>query len=826
MRHLIWFHASAVFFVFLAVASSSALASETQQWGVWETSLEGPSTGNPFVDVALSATFHCRDQQITTAGFYDGDGVYKIRFSPPTQGQWSYATQSNIAKLNDLHGSFTAGPPSQDNHGGVEVFDTFYFRYADGTPYHQFGTTCYAWTHQTEALQEQTLQTLSGSPFNKIRFCVFPKSYTYNQNDPDRYAFQKATDGEFDFSRFDPAFWQHFEQRIVDLQRLGIQADVILWHPYDRWGFAEMSDPQDDRYLRYCIARLLAYRNVWWSLANEFDLMTDPPSGHRGNKTMDDWDRFFKIVQAEDPYHRLLGIHNGREWYDHTQPWVTHASVQSTDMAAGIEYRNRYQKPVIYDECQYEGDIPHGWGNLTPEQITRRFWLGTMNGCYVGHSETYLHPDDILWWAKGGELHGQSAERIAWLKQFMADAPPMNELQPLGDGQGRYLLAKPNEYYLLYLANSQPQTIDLPGDQSYKVDMIDPWKMEVLPCGSAEQGEHTIEAGLTDLAFRFTPYADGETRRPDESISIKPANQSNDDLTPRAWTFRSDSDAKSLLWDFGDGTTSAQNPVSHAFEKPGIYRVMLRITDRDGRTSVRFARIGVDRNQGRPLLRAGFSSNESPNLELVGAATRGEQDAIELPAGPPWSYVTSGPQVQEDLGGLVAFTIAGWLKPSSLEVGSGGNRIVYCLNEKHSGIDLVSRADGRLRLAVNQWPDRIQNDSSAGKLIVGKWTCFVVTYDSTKDQQSVAWYFSEALDVPENPIVRLDRVNDYNVGPIANQVGPLAIGNFNQTMKDYGMDRQFRGQIRGLEIFGSRMSADAAMDESQIRKLVEEQADD
>ena len=27
----------------------------------------------------------------------------------------------------------------------------------------------------------------------------------------------------------------------------------------------------DDRYLRYVVARLAAYRNVWWSLANEYD---------------------------------------------------------------------------------------------------------------------------------------------------------------------------------------------------------------------------------------------------------------------------------------------------------------------------------------------------------------------------------------------------------------------------------------------------------------------------------------------------------------------------------------------------------------------------
>jgi hypothetical protein len=61
---------------------------------------------------------------------------------------------------------------------------------------------------------------------------------------------------------------------------LGIEADLILWHPYDRWGFSRMTKEEDDLYLSYVIARFAAYRNVWWSLANEYDLLR--------NKTLKD----------------------------------------------------------------------------------------------------------------------------------------------------------------------------------------------------------------------------------------------------------------------------------------------------------------------------------------------------------------------------------------------------------------------------------------------------------------------------------------------------------------------------------------------------------
>ena len=79
--------------------------------------------------------------------------------------------------------------PSAGNHGPVRVANTFHFAYADGTPYRQIGTTCYAWTHQGNKLEEQTLATLAASPFNKLRMCVFPEGYAFNQNEPPCFPF-------------------------------------------------------------------------------------------------------------------------------------------------------------------------------------------------------------------------------------------------------------------------------------------------------------------------------------------------------------------------------------------------------------------------------------------------------------------------------------------------------------------------------------------------------------------------------------------------------------------------------------------------------------
>jgi hypothetical protein len=483
------------------LANFSARAAGTpnvEQWGIYEVMLTGPAAGNPFVDVKLSAQFTLGNDTLVVPGFYDGEGTYRIRFSPSRRGEWKYTTRSNAVDLDGKTGSVVAVAPAGANHGPVRVYKTFHFAYADGTPYFECGTTCYAWTNQTEELQEETLKTLATSPFNKLRMCIFPKSFVYNANDPPNYPFVRNADGTFDFTRFDPTNWRHFEQRVLDLQKLGIEADVILFHPYDRWGFATMDPDSDDRYLRYAIARLSAYRNVWWSVANEYDFMIPPlRKGQQGNKSVADFDRFFSILQNEDPYDRQRSVHYAAKMYDNTKPWVTHVSVQTRDLTQIIGWRERFQKPIVIDECRYEGNIPQSWGNLTAEQMVHQFWVGTVCGGYVGHGETLKDPNDILWWSKGGVLHGQSPPRIAFLRALM-EKLPYTEMTPSRLGTTALVLSKPGSVYLVYALKDGPIALELAGNHDYSVTAVDTWNMQSESLPPAKAGEFDFTAPRPD----------------------------------------------------------------------------------------------------------------------------------------------------------------------------------------------------------------------------------------------------------------------------------------------------------------------------------------
>ena len=150
---------------------------QIEQWGVLELKFSGRKDGNPFTDYTIQAVFTGENgKTIKTDGFYDGEGIYIVRFMPEETGHFSYEVSGSFQDAStqnsesDLAGGFAViAACSPRNHGPVRVYAERYLAYADGTPYYSIGTTCYAWANQTDALQEQTLRTLEKSSFNKIR---------------------------------------------------------------------------------------------------------------------------------------------------------------------------------------------------------------------------------------------------------------------------------------------------------------------------------------------------------------------------------------------------------------------------------------------------------------------------------------------------------------------------------------------------------------------------------------------------------------------------------------------------------------------------------
>ena len=280
-----------------------------------------PHLLHPFVDAELSAEFAHAESgaRFAPSGFYDGAGTFRVRFSPPLTGRWTWATHSAVEQLAGHSGELVVA--ASKNPGCPKTSPgKMGFVYPDGSAYTPVGTTCYSWVHQDEngaqgdpdVLEQNTLEHLKDSPFNKVRMTGFPKWYPFTHHEPRYYPFLgklapaaapchppwNTTCGksEWDFTRFNPQFWQHFDQRVSEVAALGIVPEIILFHPYDddHWGFdrinrrcgaagstsAQMCKGKeldclwcDENYIKYMVSRVSAY-GTWWSMANEWDLVS------------------------------------------------------------------------------------------------------------------------------------------------------------------------------------------------------------------------------------------------------------------------------------------------------------------------------------------------------------------------------------------------------------------------------------------------------------------------------------------------------------------------------------------------------------------------
>lgn len=553
----------AVFYAFVPVQGKTKKKTAercptVEEWSRFEVTLHGPRDGNPFLDVSLTADFvsYTSGKKITVRGFYDGEGVYKLRFMPVERGDWRYTTHSNVAQLNGLTGRVEATTVNHGAFGMVRAVGRE-FRYQDNTPFFPVGTTAYAWIYMPEDVQRQTLRSLRMAHFNKVRMCIFPKHYALCKEMPKMYPYEIVSDKhdthasvcaggneklgssgiEFDKSRFNPDFFHHLEQCLDSLDAMGCEADLILFHPYDKgfWGFDGMSMKDNKLYLQYVEARLSSFKNVWWSLANEYDYCKA--------KTMDDWGELIRTVKENDPYGHLVSIHGSTaNYFPYEKYGLTHASIQDegpvAEQGRASVVRNIYSIPVIFDEVRYEGNLHSRWGRMSGEEMIASMWNGLTQGTYVSHGECFQNHAgdyDTIFWAKGGRWRGEAWKRIPFMRKILADLP--HPMQMADVSRDELTSTAGPGYYIVYFGDriqdswlfSLPQknaSYERPqAGERFTVEIIDTWNM------TSKQVSDTFELGEVN-DYRFYDKQLRRIRLPKSPyimLRIKQVKQHSDD---------------------------------------------------------------------------------------------------------------------------------------------------------------------------------------------------------------------------------------------------------------------------------------------------------
>jgi hypothetical protein len=305
----------------------------------------------------------------TVHGFYDipagtSQIVYKIRFNASEQGSWSYstscvlqsnpATSCNVPALVTGPKFFTVGSSSERGFLRRDAGSPTRFVYDNG--YHPFvwGQTYYQIINNavSNGLWKTAVDNSKARRLNKIRMLLYPWwDYYAPYGDTQPFAGTKTAPNH---DKLNIPHWRKFDEVVnylynsIDSAGSRMLAEIILFKDpalgkdangnnivLDNNRTFGQNTTQDDRYVKYAVARFGAFPNVMWCLSNEWQFAVNDKTywNARANtlagtgpaNSYDPW-----MYSVNGSQRRALSIHprNEKLFSFADQAWPSHAVLE------------------------------------------------------------------------------------------------------------------------------------------------------------------------------------------------------------------------------------------------------------------------------------------------------------------------------------------------------------------------------------------------------------------------------------------------------------------------------------------------------------------
>jgi hypothetical protein len=483
--------------------------------------VSAPHARNPFTDATIRGTFESAagNKRWQVEGFSDSEdgSIYRIRFMPPTPGDYRYSVEYRQAwsKATSV-GTFRVRDGRRRGPIAVDPQNRWHFVW-EGTGEHYFfnGTTAYwliGW--RDDHVIQSSIERLNQLKVNRIRVTITGRTNVYygepvlpganwtpflrpwatSRNlrylhlfgrlgqrlgvDVGREMFDylagldEADDINypgFDYSRFRPSYWQQFERALRFARDRNVIFSLVLdmnnSHVHPAPGSAD-----EHRFIRYAVARFGAFSNITWDLGDDLDQYRDDRWTHATGTLIKQWDPYGHLATS----HPVDNTHQDRtsDWFDFTsfQEWSRR---QHEFMLAQRKEQERLGRiiPQTNEEYGYEDHYPmwtQGPGSESADALRRTVWEIVMAGGYQTTGESARRGTNVWPDTGGGWMNGRGDASMTMLQGYahMVDfftsfewwkAEPHDELV---DG-GNYCLAKPGEIYAVYLPRGGKVTVRL-----------------------------------------------------------------------------------------------------------------------------------------------------------------------------------------------------------------------------------------------------------------------------------------------------------------------------------------------------------------------------
>ena len=311
---------------------------------------------NPFLDVDLVAIFTNEiGETISRPAFWDGDNVWKVRFSPTQTGRWDYKIYGE--KIDDFSGSKTGYVNAVSYKGKLPIYkngflkispDKRYFTYANGKPFFYLADT--HWFLPLEKWDECNAPDCN----SQFKFMVDKRAKQQFT------VYQVQTNGkkivEDSVTSVDIKAFQDIDRKFNYLVEKGfvINTSIGSAHNYA----LVLGVKGAERLAKYWAARYGAYPVIWMT-GQEVDLDK--------HKYLEVWKAAAKTINKYDDYHHPHSAHlwdNSNPAFFNSDSWHNFHMIQAGHIIWGggtqtKEFYKKYYenipvKPMLEAEANYE----------------------------------------------------------------------------------------------------------------------------------------------------------------------------------------------------------------------------------------------------------------------------------------------------------------------------------------------------------------------------------------------------------------------------------------------------------------------------------------
>jgi hypothetical protein len=517
-------------------------AQALKQWEIFERSF---TTSNSYTNiqkytsVTLTATYRAPDgSTYTLPGFWDGGNTWRIRFSPPKTGTWTYTVSSSDSQLanSSNNGSFVVDPVASTDiatnpnyRGHLKLSSNKrYFTYADNTPFFWMGDTIWdgnSYLMEFDGDFKYFIDNRKAKKFSVIQTFLgdLPPGTGRNEaKNEGGYLFlnQEMTD-------INPANFQWLDKRVKYIHDAGMVTYLIpVWA-------GGGTPPNMQALWRYLVGRYSGY-NMIWTLVGEGSL------GYPGTPEMGQY------VYSIDGLKHLITVHGGlyrdqsNEYSASRDYWYSFFAEQhwyeNQSRAIAVTQYNKGIIPHVNAENGYEG------GHHTADMTRRIAWIIYTSG---GH---YTYGARDVWNWEQAEKRGVNPRPLldlpgAFYQQHLVNFFRQTQWWRLAPrdslvSQGHCFCEKGQEY-IIYLVNTTGVndslddyinwnkgsiTVDLSGGASTAKAR---W---FNPAANSWSSEFTVNSGT---AVSFTPP---NTTNQDWVLYINMRGTTSPTLTPTPGT--------------------------------------------------------------------------------------------------------------------------------------------------------------------------------------------------------------------------------------------------------------------------------------------------